>query len=314
MKKIIIIITAIIIVLAGWILLFQLNLSYSLLFKEDPTQKTSLAADKIDIAYLEKIENFEAKEYSQGKRLIHTLNAKTYYSYISSPIQLEEVELKTYDSNEQEGFLLNSNHAKILESGEIIFDGQVFIRTKNNAFHELKTESLTYYPDKGIIETFSDILYVGENAKIYSQGMTMQIDLDNLSLNGVVKIIHDSDSRIDSSNLNVSYSNGKKIYQSNEETVYHSNNNRISADSGLNIDMNENLTKLYGNVVMQQDSGAQILTSNLIINQSNGVEIYKTYEPTQYISVQSNIESNQMTYNAIEKKIDLSGDVIAVYE
>ena len=268
MKKIIIVTSAIIIAFAGWILLFQFNLISNLFFKEGHIQKTSLAAEKIDIAYLEKIENFEIKEYSQNQLLLHTLNAKAYFSYKSSPIHLEEVALKTYDTNEKEGVLLNSNHAKILESGEIIFDGQVFIRTKNNAFHELKTESLNYSPDNAIIESLSNILYLGKNSQINSQGMTMQIDLDDLTLNGAVKIIHDSGSRIDSSNLNVNYSNGKKTYQSNEETIYHSNDNRITADEGLHIDMNENLTKLYGNVLIHQRSGAQILTSNLIINQS----------------------------------------------
>ena len=80
------------------------------------------------------------------------------------------------------------------------------------------------------------------------------------------------------------------------------------------MDMNKNLTNLLGEVNMLEKSGTKIKTSNLLIDNSNDREIYETNQTTEYISEQSYIKSNKMYYDVFSKKINLSGDIFAVYE
>ena len=267
-----------------------------------------------EIAYLEKIEKFNIKEYSENQLLLYTMKAETYLSYKDSPVKLQKVEVKSYNKLEQEGVILNANYAQILQSGEIVFNGEVHIHTKNKVLHELETESLTYTPDEDLIKSNRNILYLGENSRINSEGMRMNIDKDKLTLNGTVNIVHNSGSTIDSSNLSINHSNGEKIYQSKENTIYRSQDNKITAENGLNMNMNQNQTNFLGKVEILQRTGTKIFTSNLIVDQSDGGEFYKSDYPTKYISSKSNITAKKIYYDAILNIIDLQGEVEAVYE
>tara|TARA_B110000003_G_scaffold258875_1_gene278391 strand:- start:557 stop:1507 length:951 start_codon:yes stop_codon:yes gene_type:complete len=303
----------IIIVLTMIFIVLRSNL-ISNLFSDSKVSLNDEINPRNDIAYLEKIEKFNIKEYSENLLLQYTMTADTYFSYKDSPVKLQKVEVKSYNKSELEGIILNANHAQILQSGEIVFNGEVHIHTKNNVLHELETDSLTYNPDEDLIQSNSSVLYLGENSRINAEGMIMNIDSDKLALNGIVNIVHDSGSTIDSSNLSINHSNGEKIYQSKERTIYRSQENEITADNGLNIDMNKNLTNLLGKVQILEDSGVKIITSNLIVDQSNGGEFYKTDYPTYYKAPKSNINAKKMYYDAILKTIDLQGEVKAVYD
>jgi len=82
----------------------------------------------------------------------------------------------------------------------------------------------------------------------------------------------------------------------------------------LKMEMMKNLTNLLGKVTILQKSGTKINTSNLEIDNSDDLEIYKTDYPTEYVSSETYIKANKMYYDVISKKINLIGAVKAVYE
>ena len=264
--------------------------------------------------YLEKIEGFVVNEYSPEEKILYTIDAGEYYSYKESPIKLFVVEVKTYNENQEEGAILSSKEAQILETSEIIFKGDVNIESLSGVFHELHSESIVYNSEKGEILSNKKVLYQGAEAKINSEGMLMSIDNDEVLLKGAVIINQDPDILIESSNLFINYSKGAKLYQSEEKTIYVSSESKITAGSGVEIDMAKNLTYLLGNVEIIENSGNKIFSSDLIVENYGDKEIYKTDKPSEYISKQSNIKANNMYYDVLSKKIDLTGKVLAVYE
>ena len=119
-----------IIVLAAILWVFQDNFLKLLVFQKVSEQSILTSEKPEETAYLEKIDNFILKEYSNEQILLHTIQADTYYSYKNSPVQILDVEVKTFNDNQEEGLVLRSNSAEILKSGEMFFNGEVKIQTK----------------------------------------------------------------------------------------------------------------------------------------------------------------------------------------
>jgi len=303
-----------IIVLVGILWIFQDNFLKVYTLKKSNDQMQNIDDDNKSKPYLEKIENFAMDEYSNNEKILYTINADTYFSYINSPIELINIIVKTFNQNQQEGAAMTSNQAQILDTGEIVFNGNVNIQTRNNLYHEVDSETLVYDSDNGEIRTDTTVFYKGERAKIKANGMLMNIDNDELLLKDSVNINHESGSVIDSSELSIDHSNGKKIYSSENKTLYRSDENKITANSGLIMDMNENSINLLGKVTILQNSGTKINTSDLQIDNSDDQEIYQTDYPTEYISSQSNIKANKMYYDVTSQNIDLFGAVNAIYK
>ena len=303
-----------IIVLAAIVWMFQDNI-LRMSFFEKTSDNIELNQFKSgDSSYLEKIDNFNVKEYSDNQKILHIMTADTYFSYRDSPVQLVNIKVTTFNENQKEGLTLNANLAQINKQGEIFFNGDVLIKTKNNAIHEINSESLMYISDDGVIKSNQDVVYTGEASTINSQGMLMNINSDKLLLNGVVNISHKSGSLLESSNLSINHSNDEKVYQSKERTIYRSTENEITADAGFIMNMNNNLTNLLGNVKFIGATGTTMYSSNLIVDQSNDSEVFKTNDPTKYNSPESNIRSNKMYYDTSVNKIKLTGNVVAIYE
>jgi len=303
-----------IIVLAAILWMFQDNI-LRMSFFEKTSDNIELNQFKSgDSSYLEKIDNFNVKEYSDNQKILHIMTADTYFSYRDSPVQLVNIKVTTFNENQKEGLTLNANLAQINKQGEIFFNGDVLIKTKNNAIHEINSESLMYISDDGVIKSNQDVVYTGEASTINSQGMLMNINSDKLLLNGVVNISHKSGSLLESSNLSINHSNDEKVYQSKERTIYRSTENKITADAGFIMNMNNNLTNLLGNVKFIGAAGTTMYSSNLIVDQSNDSEVFKTNDPTKYNSPESNIRSNKMYYDTSVNKIKLTGNVVAIYE
>ena len=267
-----------------------------------------------EVAYLEKIDNFLIKEYSEEQALLHTIKADTYYSYEDAPSKFFEVEVQTFDELQNQGLTMVSNFAEIDKLGEILFIGEVNIKTKNGAKHELDTESLIVLSDAGKIKSNKDVSYLGKNSKINAQGMDMDIDSDTMFLNGIVKINQDSGAIIETKNLSIVHTDGKKQYQSKEETLYRSEDNIVTSQKGVEIDMNQNIMNLLGKVEVLTNSGSTLKSSNLIIDQSNGGEIFKSNSYSHFKSSTVDIEAKKMHYDAVKKKLELMNKVIAVYE
>ena len=264
--------------------------------------------------YLEKMENFLVKEYSEDQLLLHTIKAETYFSYKDSPVILLEIVVKTYDKSQQENLVLKSNRAKIMKSGEVIFNGEVNIVTKSGVLHQLDTEELTLLTESNQIKSESEITYLGINEKITSQGMEMNQDSDTMYLTGEVKIKQDFGPIINTTNLFVNHYDGNKIYQSKGKTVYSSEDNTVSSEQGIDADMNKDLLNLLGKVNILGVSGSTIDSFNLTIDQSNGGEVFKSNDLVHYQATGVNIKAKEMYYDVPIKKIELKNEVSAVYE
>jgi LPS export ABC transporter protein LptC len=301
-----------IIVLAAILWIYQDNiLSISVLKKS--TVKPELSEEQVkDRPYLEKIDNFIIKEYSSDQILLHTIEADVYKSYKDSPVQLEAVKVTKFDEKQNETLTLTSNRAVLFKSGSIHFIGEVEIKTLSGISHEIDTELLVVKGDQ--IKSNRDVFYLGEKSKIKAQGMDMNTNSDLVNLNGDVEILQDSGAILTTKNLLISYSSGDKRYESNEKTVYKSNENVVNADKGVNINMKSERTKLLGDVTIVNSFGSSLTSYDLIIDQSNGGEIFKSDSPSRFQSNTVDIKAKKMHYDAITKKLKLTDEVKATYE
>ena len=305
---------AFIIVLVAILWLFQDNILKISILQNKTEQLDSSNQEFKEDSYLEKIDNFIIKEYSKDQILLHTVEAETYFSYKDSPVQLLKVKVKTFDETQQEGLVMTSNRAEMLKSGEMFFNGEVNIQTKSGVAHEIDTESLIVLTNSGQIKSNREITYLAENTKINAQGMDMSIDSDTMFLNGKVKIKQDSGSIINTTNLFISHAEGEKKYQSKEKTVYVSKYNTVNSEKGIDADMNKNLIRLLGEVEILGLSDSKIESYDLLIDQSNGGEVYKSNDSVHYQSSATNIKAKKMNYDAVTKKLELMDEVLAVYE
>ncbi|MDC1535677.1 LPS export ABC transporter periplasmic protein LptC [Candidatus Thioglobus sp.] len=303
-----------IIVLAAILWVFQDNFLKLLVFQKVSDQSILTAEEPKETAYLEKIDNFILKEYSNEQILLHTIQADTYYSYKNSPIQLLDPEVKTFNDNQEEGLVLRSNRAEILKSGEMFFNGEVKIETKTGVSHELDTESLIVLSDNGQIKSNKEVTYLGETVRIISEGMEMNIDSDTMYLSGNVKIFEDSGMTVDTKNLYISHNAGEKIYKSKEKTLYHSKDTIANSENGIDMDMNIKLINLLGKVEVVSGPGGVLKSSNVVIDQSNDGEVLKSNSLSHFKSNTVDIKAKKMHYDAVTKKLELINRVVAVYE
>jgi LPS export ABC transporter protein LptC len=300
--------------LASIIWIFQDNFLKLLAFQKVSEQSILTAEEPEETAYLEKIDNFILKEYSNEQVLLHTIQADTYYSYKNSPVQIVDVEVKTFNEKQEEGLVLRSNRAEILKSGEMFFNGEVKIQTKTGVSHELDTESLIVLSDNGQIKSNKEVTYLGETVRIISEGMEMNIDSDTMYLSGNVKIVEDSGMTVDTKNLYISHNAGEKIYKSKEKTVYRSKDTIVNSENGIDMDMNIKLINLLGKVEIVSGPGDILKSSNVVIDQSNDGEVLKSNSLSHFKSDTVDIKAKKMHYDAVTKKLELMNKVVAVYE
>ena len=301
-----------IIVLAAILWIFQDNILNISVFKKT-TEVSELSEEQIkDTPYLEKIDNFIIKEYSSDQVLLHTIEADVYKSFKDSPVQLEIVTVTTFDEKQNETLTLTSDRAVIFKSGSIHFIGEVEIKTLSGISHEIDTELLVVKGDE--IKSNRDVFYLGENAKIKAQGLDMNTKSDLVNLNGEVEILQDSGATLATKNLLISHGSGEKRYESKEKTVYKSNENIVNADRGVDINMKTEQTKLLGDVTVVNGFGSSLTSYDLIIDQSNDGEIFKSNSPTRFQSNTVDIKAKKMHYDAIAKKLKLTDEVKATYE
>ena len=293
-----------------WI--FQKNLMNIFVFSQPSPNEEVVESQNTDIPYLEKIDNFIIKEYSNNQVLLHTIEADVYKSFKNAPVQLETVKVTTFDELQNKNLTLKSDRAVIFKSGAIHFIDQVEIKTMSGISHEIDTELLIV--KDGQINSNRRIVYLGETAKIIAEGMDMDLDRDIMNLNGEVQILQDTGATIDTKDLLINQEGGVKKYVSKEPTVYRSNQNIVNADKGIDVDMNSKLTKLLGNVDILDGSGSSLKSYDLIIDQSNGGEIFMSDLPSRFKSSTVDIKSKKMHYDAISKKLKLTDEVVAVYE
>jgi lipopolysaccharide export system protein LptA len=80
------------------------------------------------------------------------------------------------------------------------------------------------------------------------------------------------------------------------------------------MDMRKEIIQLLGKVKILQNSGSKINTKDLIVDQSEGNEVYRTKEKIRYQSKVADIHATGMRYDAKNQKIKLTGGVVGRYE
>jgi LPS export ABC transporter protein LptC len=302
---------AFIIALAIALWLFRDNIVALYPFQKDNKQ-IEIIKDEDITSYLEKIDNFYLTEYSNEQLLLHYIEAETYYNFKDSPIRLLNLKVTQYDEKGQETYILKSNQAKIHDSREIFFSGEVNILSKG-VYHEIETESLVMDSNTKQISSDKDVIYYGENAIIFAQGMQINYANDMMLLEGDIRIEQQSGPIINTKDLNINMA-GEKRYQTKEKSTYQSKDNTIHSEQGLDLDMKENLTRLLGKVEILQKSGARILSHDLIVDQSNDGEVYKSNKPSNYQSETLNASSQGVYYDVVSQRLELIGGVVGRYE
>ena len=297
-------------VIALW--LFRDNIVAIYPFQKDNKQ-LEIIKDEDITSYLEKIDGFSLKEYSNEDLLLHYIKAETYYSFKDSPVLLLNLKVTQYNETGQENHILKSNRANILDSGEILFSGEVNILSRG-VYHEIETESLVVDSKTKQISSDKDVIYSGENAKIFAQGMWINNAAETMLLEGDIRIEQESGPIINTKDLNINLADGEKRYQTKEKSTYLSKDNTIHSEQGMDLDMKANLTRLLGKVEILQKSGTKILSHDLVVDQSHDGEVYRSNKPTNYQSETLNIKSQGMYYNAVSQKIELMGGVVGRYE
>jgi hypothetical protein len=144
--------------------------------------------------------------------------------------------------------------------------------------------------------------------------MEMSFVSDTMFLIGNVQIFEDSGVKIDTKNLNISHKAGDKKYKSKEETVYQSKDITINSESGVDIDMNLQLTNLLGKVEVLTSSGGVLKSSKIVIDKSNDGEVLKSNSYSHFQSNIVDIKAKKMHYDAITMKLELMNKVVAIYE
>ena len=307
-------ISAFIIVLIVILWLFQDNITKIYMLQQNIQQSDNIKEEINEAAYLEKIDNFVIKEYSNDQLLLHIVEAETYFRKKNKPVELLNIKLTTYDEVGQEGVVLTANRAEIRKSGDIFFKDEINIQSNNGILHEITTESLIVLSNSAQIISNSEVAYLSENGTIRAQGMEISDNGNTMSLVGDVIIEQDLGGVITSRNLFISHADGEKHYESKERTIYRSEDSSIIAEMGMDLDMNKNLMKLLGKVEILNSSGSKMNSYNLIVDQSNGGEVYKTNDSTHYQTKVSDIRAKRMHYDAKTKKVELMGGVLGVYE
>ena len=307
-------ISAFIIALIVILWIFQDNITKIYMHQQNIQQSDNIKEAINEAAYLEKIDNFVIKEYSNDQLLLHIVEAETYFRKKNKPVELFNIKLTTYDEIGQEGVILTANRAEIRNSGDIFLKDEISIQSNNGVLHEITTESLIVLSNSAQIISNSEVAYLSENGTIRAQGMEISDNDNTMSLVGDVIIEQDLGGVITSRNLFISHADGEKHYESKERTIYRSEDSSIIAEMGMDLDMSENLMKFLGEVEVLNSSGSTMNSYDLIVDQSNGGEVYKTNGPTHYQTQVSEIRAKRMYYDAKTKKVELTGGVQGVYE
>ncbi|ABL01882.1 protein of unknown function DUF1239 [Candidatus Ruthia magnifica str. Cm (Calyptogena magnifica)] len=305
-----------IIVIIGviWLLIELLLSSF---FIPENKKKISLIQNKTTYkgkVYLEKIHNFSLQEFDAKVQLSHFVKAKSYFSFKNSPALLIEPEVIFYDENGLKDYVLKSKCAHYTDRGEIKFKGEVSIQSSNGLSHKVNTEELLVGIKTSDLISKKQVTYLGKNVKIIAQGMRMYAKDDTMRLIGRTKINQGNGQQILTKDLYINQSKGQKHYYSNNKTTYLAKKNIIYANGVDMMNRQKQVIQLLGKVKIVQDSGSKIFTKNLTIDQSDGLEVYRTKEKIHYQSKIVDIHAFGMNYDVIEQKIRLTGGVVGRYE
>jgi LPS export ABC transporter protein LptC len=303
----------IVIIVVAWLLMQGLSYSFSALQDKEPLPLTENEVVSKEASYIEKIDNFVLQEFSASQQLSHFVEARNYFNFKNTPALLLDPKVTTYNEKGEKDYILTSERANYLDSGEIKFKGRVDVRSNTGVTHKMNTQELLVSTKTDDLISHKKVTYLGERAKMIAQGMHMKAKEDKMKLIGKTSINQDSGQKILTQDLYIDQSNGQKHYYSKNNTTYLAPDNKIYA-SGIDMDMRKEIVQLLGKVKILQNSGSKINTADLIVDQSGESEIYRTKERIHYQSEVADIHATGMRYDAKNQKIKLTGGVVGRYE
>ncbi len=312
-SNLIIVLFIIVVIGTMWLLMQGLSYSFNLLQGKEPALLTDNEVISQEVSYIEKIDNFALQEFDQDQQLSHFIEAKKYFNFKNTPALLLDPKVTIYNEKGDEDYILTSNRANYLDSGEIKFKGKVNIRSSTGVTHKMNTQELLVSTKTHDLISNKKVTYLGERAKMIAQGMHMKAKEDKMKLLGKTRINQDGGQEILTTDLYIDQSNGQKHYYSKNSTTYLAPDNKIYAD-GIDMDMRKEIIQLLGKVKILQNSGSKINTQDLIVDQSGGNEVYRTRERIRYQSEVADIHATGMHYDAKNQKIKLTGGVVGRYE
>ncbi len=302
-----------IIVIIGIIWLFIGLFLFSCSVQEGK-QKTPLIHNQTSfegVTYLERIDNFSLQVFDIKAELSYFVKAKSYFSFKNLPVLLIEPKVTFYDAKGIKNYVLNSKRAHYVDNNGIKFKGEVGIHFINGFNHKINTEELLVGIETRDLMSKKQVTYLGETVKIISQGIQIRSKDDIIKLIGNIKINQRDGQQILTKDLYINQIEGQKHFYSKNKIVYMFQKDKIYAD-GIDINEQEQIIELLGKVKIMKDSGSKISTKNLFIDQSNGLEIYRTKEKVHYQSNTADIHAVGMIYDVIKQKIKLTSDVIGI--
>ncbi|MDC9726516.1 MAG: LPS export ABC transporter periplasmic protein LptC [Candidatus Thioglobus sp.] len=298
---------------AMWLLMKGLSYAYEQLTRQEVAPPTDNEVVSQEMAYVEKIDQFALQEFGENQRLSHYVEAQVYYNFEQSPALLINPKVTTYDLQGESNYVLSAKRANYLDSGEVRFTGQVDVSSSDGMTHKMNTEELLVDTHTDDLVSHKKVTYLGENANIVSQGMQMKTKDNKMKLTGDTRINQDSGQKLLTQDLYIDQSNDQKHYYSDNQTTYLSTASKIIAQ-GMDMDMKSELTQLLGDVDILQASGSTIKSHDLLIDQAQGREIYKTDDKIHYQSSVADIRATGMYYDATRQKITFKGGVVGRYE
>lgn len=303
----------IVIIASIWFLFQLLSYSFEVISRDQSVQLTDNEVVSKEVSYLEKIDHFSLQEFDENNQLSHLVEAKNYFNFKHEPALLLEPQVTTYNDIGKPDYILSSERAHYLESGEIQFKGNVDLHAKNGATHKMYTEELLVGTKTDDLISNKPVTYLAEKGEIDAQGMYMQTKEDKMQLTGKTQINQNTGAKILTKDLFVDQSDGQKHYYSKDDTTYLGKGNKVYA-KGIDLDMNKELMQLLGKVKILQNTGSKINTQDLLVDQSDDGEVYTTKERIHYQSKVADIRAKGMHYDTIKQKIRLTGGVKAYYE
>ena len=260
------------------------------------------------------IENFSIQEFDKGYRLSRLIESESYINYKDKPGLMKNPKVTSFgETSNIVDYVLKADKGLYLDSGDFLFTGSVNVESKTGIKHIMESNSILYKKDTEEIISQDEVTYLGQNDVMIADGMHMNPNNDNIKTIGKTKINRDTGGEILSKDVVVDKTKNKNIFHSKEKTTYISEKDRVISD-GFNYIENDGVMTLLGASRITQDKGATIDSTNLVIENNNNQERYKTSDYIFYESKISKIKSKGMDYDAKSQKLELFNGVEGVYE
>ena len=264
--------------------------------------------------FSDRIENFSIQEFDKGYRLSRLIESESYINYKDKPGLMKNPKVTSFgETSNIVDYVLKADKGLYLDSGDFLFTGSVNVESKTGIKHIMESNSILYKKDTEEIISQDEVTYLGQNDVMIADGMHMNPNSDNIKTIGKTKINRYTGGEILSKDVAVDKTKNKNIFHSKEKTTYISEKDRVISD-GFNYIENDGVMTLLGASRITQDKGATIDSTNLVIENNNNQERYKTSDYIFYESKISKIESKGMDYDAKSQKLELFNGVEGVYE